>query len=371
VFAFHIKDLGSGNAINDQGTSVCNVGDNAGPGNATGSFPNDALSSDGWTTASPYGAVPWATDGSQDTVQFQDIYERFRHPECHEYLFERDGMSNTVTSNAYWRKLYVQAFDMYDKLVLDRTPGTIRTPFPVPSTDAEWLATDWSPKSSPYDLEQYRPAVGEGAPGAECPPELKGGYADGKANVGDKLKVEHGDGGDTWGRFEKKDDDTVSYLWLRDGGPLPQYNGAPIGSKPECECDAMSSKEYVILPEDAGHWISCQVTALNVSDDAATSVVTDAVYVRVNNDTQILADLNALNSQIAGMGLDKGTTNELSNKVDEAIKRVERGEVPCKQLDQLAETVARKAGEKKPKISSAQAASLTSSINHISGEYTC
>ena len=84
VFSFHIKDLGP----NDQGTQVRNVGDDDGPGAAT----------------YPYGAVPWATDGSQDTVQFQDIYERFRHPECHEYLFERDGMSNTVTSNAYWKK---------------------------------------------------------------------------------------------------------------------------------------------------------------------------------------------------------------------------------------------------------------------------
>ena len=85
VFSFHIKDLGP----NDQGTQVRNVGDNDGPG----------------APVYPYGAVPWATDGSQDTVPFQKIYERFRHPECHEYLFERDGMSNTTTSNAYWRKL--------------------------------------------------------------------------------------------------------------------------------------------------------------------------------------------------------------------------------------------------------------------------
>ena len=76
-----------------------------------------ARSRDGY----PYGAVPWGRR-SQDTVPFQEIYERFRHPEVHEYLFERDGKSNTVTSNAYWKKLYVQAFDMFDKLVLDRKP---------------------------------------------------------------------------------------------------------------------------------------------------------------------------------------------------------------------------------------------------------
>jgi hypothetical protein len=372
VFSFHIKDLGTGVVQNDQGTSVCNVGDNAGPGNATGNFPTDALPSDGWSTPSPYGAIPWATDGSQDTVQFQDIYERFRHPECHEYLFERDGMSNTVTSNAYWRKLYVQAFDMYDKLVLDRTPGTIRTPFPVPSTPAEWLATDWAPNSVPYDVEQYRPAVGEGAPGPECPPELKGGYAVGKANVGQTLTVANGDAAQTWSRFDPLTDD-VSYLWLRDGAPLPQYNGAPISTKPGCECDEGSSAQYVILPEDAGHWLSCQVTAVN-TEDSATSVVTNAVYVRINNDAQILADLAALKSQITAMKLGSGSTNQLLEKLAESVVLVQQGASPCKQLDELSGVVAKWA-DKPPKnpnlISGAQAAALYKAIDHLKAEYPC
>src|SRR4029078_9833895 len=93
---YHIKDLGAGTALNDQGTSVANVGDNAGPGSASAHYPLDRIPSKGWSVSNPYGAIPWATDGSQDTVQFQRIYERFRHPECHEYLFERDSMSTTV-----------------------------------------------------------------------------------------------------------------------------------------------------------------------------------------------------------------------------------------------------------------------------------
>ena len=184
VFSFHIKDLGP----NDQGTQVRNVGDNDGPGAAT----------------YPYGAVPWATDGSQDTVPFQKIYERFRHPECHEYLFERDGMSNTVTSNAYWKKLFVQAFDMYDKLVLDRRPDDRPHAVPDPETDAEWLATDWSPKSTPYDLEQYRPAVGDGAPVPSARRCSKGGdngrHGQGRATSSRR----HGDHNETWSRFDEQ-----------------------------------------------------------------------------------------------------------------------------------------------------------------------
>ena len=227
VFSFHIKDLGP----NDQGTQVANVGDNDGPGAAD----------------FPYGAVPWATDGSQDTVPFQKIYERFRHPECHEYLFERDGMSATVTSNAYWKKAYLQAFDMYDKLVLDRRPGVIRAPFNVPETDAEWAATTWLPTSSPYDANQYRPPIADGAPGPECSPTLKGLNTDGTVTVGDTLSVKRGDHDKSWSRLDTGEAG-VTYLWLRDNAPLPLYNGAPIGSKPECECDAQSATEYVVQP---------------------------------------------------------------------------------------------------------------------------
>jgi uncharacterized protein YjbI with pentapeptide repeats len=256
VFSFHIKDLGP----TDQGTQVANVGDNSGPG----------------SDVYPYGAVPWATDGSQDTVQFQKIYERFRHPECHEYLHERDGMSNTPTSNAYWKKAYIQAFDMYDKLVLDRRPGVVRAPFHVPETNAEWAATTWLPTSSPYNKEQYRPPIADGAPGPECPPVLTGAV-NGVAKIGSTLRVDRGDSPDTWSRFNAATDD-VSYLWLREFAPLPLYNGAPIGSKPECECDAQSSRDYVVSPQDSGHSLSVQVTAVN-TEDSATSVLTNAVTV--------------------------------------------------------------------------------------------
>jgi hypothetical protein len=348
VFSFHIKDLGP----NDQGTQVRNVGDNDGPG----------------APVYPYGAVPWATDGSQDTVPFQKIYERFRHPECHEYLFERDGMSNTVTSNAYWRKCFVQAFDMYDKLVLDRHPEIVRVPFAVPETPEEWAATQWSPKSTPYNPEQYRPAMGDGAPGPECPPELKGGDKEGTAKVGHKLHVEHGDHKETWARFEKKGG-TVTYLWLRDGAPLPQYDGAPIGSKPECECDAQSSKEYEIQPEDSGHWLSVQVTAVN-GDDSATSVVTNAILVRGNQtDAQVERDLMAMQSQITGMGLDQGTTDELNHKIDQIIKTVMDGKSPCEDLEELRAKIAKKTSQ--GKISTSQQDALNASIDHIKAEYPC
>jgi hypothetical protein len=259
---------------------------------------------------------------------------------------------------------------MYDKLVLDRSPGIIRAPFDVPSTDAEWAATSWLPKSTPYDVDQYRPPVADGAPGPECPPELKGGEPDGTARVGHKLKVDHGTDNDTWSRYDKQTD-VVSYLWLRDGAPLPLYNGAPIGSKPECECDGMSFREYEIQPEDSGHWLSVQVTVVN-EEDSATSVVTNAILVRGNQtDAQVERDLMALQDQIAAMGLDKGTTDELVGKIKEIIHRVMDGESPCDRLDDLEDKIAKKAGEKTPKISASQQAALNSAIDHIKAEYPC
>ena len=78
--------------------------------------------------------APCRGSRARTPVPFQKIFERFRHPELHEYLFERDGQSATVTSTAYWRKLYVQAGDMYDKIVLDRQPAIVRLPFAIPST---------------------------------------------------------------------------------------------------------------------------------------------------------------------------------------------------------------------------------------------
>jgi hypothetical protein len=362
VFAFHIKDLGSGNAINDQGTSVCNVGDNAGPGAATGNYPFD-------TKPPAYGAVPWATDGSQDTVQFQKIYERFRHPECHEYLFERDGMSNTVTSNAYWRKLYVQAFDMMDKLVLNRTPGIIRKPayIPKPSDDVS-VWNDAAHKWLPYVLtpptdesnSNARPPVGKGAPGPECPPELNG-----ENRVGYKLRV---DFKGTWARHSNRAD-TFSYLWLRDGAPLPQYLGAPIGSKPECSCAGTGQIYYVIQPQDAGHKLSCQVTVVN-DEDGHTSVVTESVQVLgKTGDAQVENDLAALKQQVIDMHLAAGPTSELTNTIDAIKRSVENGNSPCNDLDNLKNRIAYYVS--RGKITTAQQSQLNSKIDAIKAEYPC
>jgi hypothetical protein len=362
VFAFHIKDLGSGNAINDQGTSVCNVGDNAGPGSATGNYPFD-------TKPPAYGAVPWATDGSQDTVQFQKIYERFRHPECHEYLFERDGMSNTVTSNAYWRKLYVQAFDMMDKLVLDRHPGIIRKPayVPKPTDVAQWSDADhkWLPyvvQTDPAHPEwsNARPPVGDGTPGPECPPTLNG-----ENRVGYKIAV---DFKGTWSRFSNRAD-TFSYLWLRDGAPLPQYNGAPIGSKPECSCAGTGLIYYIIQPEDAGHLISCQVTVVN-DEDGHTSVVTESVRVLGRmTDAQVENDLAALKQQVMDMHLAFGPTSEFTNTIDAIRKSVMRGESPCQALDNLKSRIAYYTS--RGKLTAAQQSQLNSKIDSIKAEYPC
>jgi hypothetical protein len=328
VFSFHIKDLGSGTAQNDQGTSVCNVGDNAGPGAAT----------------YPYGAVPWATDGSQDTVPFQEIYERFRHPELHEYLFERDGMSNTVTSNAYWRKLYVQVGDMYDKLVLNRDPDTIREPFAVPHTDAEWAATAGN-------VIGNRPPKGDGAPGPECPPTTNG-----KSEVGQDINVSFRG---TWSRFNETDQDKYSYLWLRDGTPIQAlYNGAPIQGG---ACGIVGERSYTIRKEDGGHLLSCQVTAFN--DGAATSVVTDAVLVEGGWNKAMDNDLVALRATIVGMGLLPAPTDRLTTKVDSIRHWLSLGESVCVDLDEFKVIVADLKSHNK--VTADQATTLNSAADSI------
>jgi len=250
MYAFHVKDLGP----TDQGTQVRNVGDNDGPGSDT----------------APYGALPW--DESRDTVRFQEMFERLRHPECHEFLAERDGMSGTPTSNSYWKKVYTQTFDMFERLPLNRDPNTVRTPFKIPSTDAEWAATSWTAGAQPLG---YRPPSDSGAPGPQCPPSLNG-----ETRVGKKLRVI--DNG-TWARTGPGRSGIglridYCYLWLRDGAPHPSYNGAPIGAKPECSCCGPGKSEYVIQAEDAGHKLSCQITLVN-GQDSATSVVTEAVTI--------------------------------------------------------------------------------------------
>jgi hypothetical protein len=240
VATFHVKDLGP----NDQGTQVANVGDNSGPGAA----------------AYPFGAVPY--DPGQDTVPFQAIFERLRRPERHEYLFERDGQSATVTSNAYYKKLYVQVSDMFDKLELDRT--LIRKPFVFPTTDADWAAIG-------VTAIGQRPPETAGAPGPACPPKISGG-----SEVGDMVEVT--DLG-VWSRFSEKARN-YNYVWLRDGAPLASYNGAPIGPE-DGPCHTDDEPTYTLTQDDVGHEISCQVTALNpkTGQDNASSQITNGIAV--------------------------------------------------------------------------------------------
>src|SRR3954447_18630612 len=337
IFTFHMKNLGSGSngsVMNDQGTSVANVGDNAGPGD----------------TVYPYGAVPW--DQSQDVVPFQQIFERFRNPECHEYLLERDGMSNTVTSNSYWRKIYIQSHDMFQKLVLSRDPNTVRKPFKIPTTNAEWAAVDNSIGS--------RPPSGKGAPGPECPPELNG-----ENRVGHKVRV---DFKGTWARSTNRAD-TFTYQWLRDGNYYPVYQSAPIGTKPGCTCDVNSNIYYVIQPEDAGHKISALVTNWN-DEGASSSVETEQVTVPGHiNDAQVEKDLDSLKQTVVNMHLAAGPTSELTNTIDAIKRSVENGNSPCQDLDNLKNRIAYYTS--RDKITPSQQSQLNSQIDGIKAEYPC
>ena len=192
-------------------------------------------------------------DGSQDTVPFQKIYERFRHPECHEYLFERDGMSATVDQQRVLEEVYVQAFDMYDKLVLDRRPGVIRAPF-ARSGDGCRVGSPptWLPTRRPTTSTSTarRSPTAHRVPGARRARRVE---TAGVAKIGSTLRVDKGDCTETWSRFNPTTDTGVSTCGCVTSAPLPLYNGAPIGSKPECECDAMSSREYVVSPQDSRH----------------------------------------------------------------------------------------------------------------------
>ena len=240
VATFHVKDLGP----TDQGTQVANVGDNSGPGSAT----------------APFGAVPY--NASQDTTPFQQIFERLRHPERHEYLFERDGQSGTVTSNAYYKKLYIQVSDMYDHITLGRT--AVRKPFVLPMSDADWAAVQ-------VTALNQRPPETSGAPGAACAPKLEGG-----GEVGDTVEVT--DLG-VWSRFEEKPRN-YNFVWLRDGSAMFRYNGAPIGDQ-NGPCTVSDEPTYTLTADDVGHEVSCQVTALNPksTQDSATSQTTNAIMV--------------------------------------------------------------------------------------------
>ena len=124
---------------------------------------------------------------------------------------------------------------MMDKLVLDRRPGVIRKPFKVPTPrtatlwqDADALVAavhDGSRSGSSAVLER-RPPMGNGAPGRECPPEHE---RRGPGRLQDPRSTSRARGAGT--RTART---ASSYQWLRDGAPLPLYNGPPIGSKPGC-----------------------------------------------------------------------------------------------------------------------------------------
>jgi hypothetical protein len=322
VHTFHIKDLGP----NDQGTQVANVGDNSGPGAAT----------------YPYGAVPW--EPGQDTVPFQQIFERFRHPELHEYLFERDGQSNTVTSAAYWRKLYVQQSDMFDKIVLDRGPDIVRLPFSIPSSAADWAATANLP------IGARPPTAGAGAPGPECPPSLNG-----ENQIGQTVNVSfRGE----WARFNETDADKYSYMWLRDGSPiLALYGGAALTG-----CGVAGQRSYKIQKEDAGHKLSCQVTAFN-DDNAATSVVTESITVEGGWSAAMDSALVALRDTIVAMALAEKPTDRLTSKVDSIRHWLSLGENVCEDLDELKGIVADLLSHNK--VTADQAATINAAVDSI------
>lgn|GEM_PF-5912004 len=236
VAMFHVKDLGP----TDQGSTYANVGDNNGPGADT----------------YPFGALRW--DPSQDTTPFQAIFERLRHLENHEFLFERDGQSATVTSNAYYKKLYVQAFDMMDQLVLDRS--LTRAPFKIPFSDADWAAIQVTGIGG-----SNRPPVDGGSPGPMCGPTLNGVF-----EVGGTVKVSFNG---TWSRFKDKKVN-YQYIWLRDGAPLTSYNGATVLAAHVVD----DEPSYKIVADDVGHKISCQVIALG-SDGNASTETTDEILI--------------------------------------------------------------------------------------------
>jgi hypothetical protein len=264
---FHIKDLGP----NDQGTQVANIGDNSGPGAAT----------------APFGAVPW--DPSQDTVPFQQMFERLRHPELHDYLIERDGMSATVTSNAYYKKILTQGCDMFDKITLNR--AVTRAAFSIPTTDAEWAAIQVTGIGG-----ANRPPENGGSPGPECPPTLNGAF-----EVGHTVKVANSG---TWARFDGAPGN-FNYVWLRDGVPLVKYNGA---STSPAACQANDASSYVLQADDVGHKISCQVTALNNDGTGAGTATTDSI---------IVAPAPFLGTRELGPG-----SSTLSNALAEAYRAV-------------------------------------------------
>jgi len=279
-------------------------------------------------------------------------------------------MSNTVTAGNYYKKCYVQALDMMDKLVLDRSPAIVRKPFqlPTPADTTLWAQEDhaWLPYIVNTDpahptWSNRRPPEGKGAPGpTTCPPELNG-----ENRVGHKVRV---DFKGTWTRHSNRAD-SFCYLWLRDGAPHPDYNGAPIGSKPGCECCGPGLIYYVIKPEDAGHKISCLVTLTN-DEDSATNVQTEEIQILGNKtDAQVEQELTNLSQMVTDMHLANGPTSELTNTIAAIRNGVQRGESPCQDLDNLKNRIAFYVS--RDKITASQQSSLNTKIDQIKALYPC
>ncbi len=182
---------------NDQGTQVANVGDNNGPGAAT----------------YPFGAVPY--DFSQDTTPFQQIFERLRHPERHEYLFERDGQSaHGHAATRTGRSSTSRSATCTTTSQLDRTRG------------AQAVRRSRSP--TPTGRRSQVTAIGQRPP--ETPaPRARRARRSSRAAARSATRVEVTDLG-VWARFSEKPRN-YNYIWLRDGAPMAKYNGAPIGDR--------------------------------------------------------------------------------------------------------------------------------------------
>ena len=213
VFSFHIKDLGP----NDQGTQVVNVGDNTRrPARATRPVRRGAVG-DGRQPG--HRAVPedlraLPPSGVPRVPVRARRHERHRHEQRVLEEAVRPGVRHVRQARARSRP--------------GRRSGrrsTSRRP------TREWAATTWLPTSS---------AVRRGSTARRSATALRGRSA---RRAQRREPGRHGQGRHqavTWRPRQTGAGDgrRFSYLWLRDGAPLPLYNGAPIGSKPECECDA-------------------------------------------------------------------------------------------------------------------------------------
>src|SRR5262249_7352390 len=252
------------------------------------------------------GAVPW--DPSQDAVPFPQILERLRHPERHEFLLERDGQSTSPTANNYYKKIYTQCADMFNKLTLDRT--AVRKAFVIPQTDADWQAIQ-------VTAVGQRPPTSAGAPGPACDPKTNGA-----SETGDVIEVV--DNG-VWSRFSENARN-YNYIWLRDGSPMAADNAAPLFLDEDGPCSAHDDPTYTLTADDVGHTISCQVTARNrkTTQDSASTVITSAVKVtakpllgtrRLGPGSSTLSA--GLPEAYLATSSDKGTVDTLDVYVDE------------------------------------------------------